>query len=277
MRGGNAKFIYRRDISKKILAILFALVGSVGGILAPCKLFAAPTASIGHSFFDPFDRIDTRRWYISDGWTNGEHQGCTWARENVQVVRGVLQLRHTTSPNKLRRYKCAEIRTVSPYGYGTYEARIRTAAGSGLNSAMFTYSGPPLTNIHDEIDFEFLGKLPDAVQLNYYTASRGGHETSTDLGVDGSTSFNNYAIEWTPQNIKWYLNGRLIRTTTTKGLPSVPGQFFLSLWSGSDGINAWLGKYDDMGKVVTAEIDWIGYTAPGERCRFKQSITCRSP
>ena len=274
MLGFSTDVSHRRTLSKCILAITFALVGLIGAIGTPCKLFAAPSTSVGRSFFDPFDRIDTRRWYISDGWTNGDHQGCTWARENIQVVRGVLQLRHTTSPNKLRRFKCAEIRTLSRYGYGTYEARIRTAAGSGLNSAMFTYSGPPLTPVHDEIDFEFLGKLPGAVQLNYYTDSRGGHETSTDLGVDATAGFNNYAIEWTPQSIKWYFNRRLIRTAVPPGLPRMPGQFFLSLWSGSDGVNAWLGKYDDTVKTVTAEIDWIAFTTPGEKCRFRESISC---
>jgi len=277
MLGFSADVSHRRTLPKCILAISFALVGLAGAIGTPCKVFAAPSTSVGRSFFDPFDRIDARRWYISDGWTNGDHQGCTWARENIQVVRGVLQLRHTTSPNKLRRYKCAEIRTLSRYGYGTYEARIRTVAGSGLNTAMFTYSGPPLTAVHDEIDFEFLGRLPKTVQLNYYTASRGGHETSTDLGADGSSGFNNYAIEWTSQNIKWYLNGRLIRTATQPGLPSMPGQFFLSLWSGSDTINTWLGKYNESLKDVTAEIDWIAYTAPGEKCHFRESITCNRP
>ena len=274
MRGSSADVSHHRHVQNYIFRIALALFGLIGSFCIPCIISAAPLESNSRSFFDPFDRIDTRRWYISNGWTNGDHQGCTWARENIQVVHGVLQLRHTTSPNKLRHYKCAEIRTLSSYGYGIYEARIRTAAGAGLNTAMFTYSGPPLTPVHDEIDFEFLGKLPNAVQLNYYTASHGGHETSTDLSSDGSASFNDYAIEWTPQSIKWYVNRRLIRTAAPPGLPRVPGQFFLSLWSGSESVNAWLGKYNDAGKAATAQIDWIAYTAPGERCRFPDSITC---
>ena len=277
MPGSSADVSNVRYAQKYTFWIVFALFGLIGSICIPCKMSAATLESNSRSFFDPFDRIDTHRWYISDGWTNGDHQGCTWARENIQVVHGVLQLRHTTSPNKLRRYKCAEIRTLSSYGYGIYEARIRTAAGAGLNTAMFTYSGPPLTPVHDEIDFEFLGKLPNAVQLNYYTASHGGHETSTNLGADGSAGFNNYAVEWSPQNIKWYLNGRLIRSAAQPGLPNIPGQFFLSLWSGSDTVNSWLGKYDNHSKDVIAEVDWIAFTAPGEKCRFRESITCKTP
>jgi endo-1,3-1,4-beta-glycanase ExoK len=254
-----------------------ATAGIIFAVSIPAPSAAAPAAPASRSFFDPFDRIDTRRWYVSDGWTNGGHQGCTWSRENMQIVRGVLQLRHTIAPNRFRRYKCAEIRTLARLGYGTYEARIRTAAGAGLNTAMFTYSGPPQTPVHDEIDFEFLGKQPNAVQLNYYTAARGGHETSADLGGNASAAFNNYAMVWSPQSIKWYLNGRLIRTVQSPGLPSTPGQFFLSLWSGSDSVNAWLGKFSETSQVVTAEIDWIAYTAPDQSCLFRESMTCNRP
>nr|WP_243452615.1 family 16 glycosylhydrolase [Polymorphobacter multimanifer] len=237
----------------------------------------APAPLPPKSFFEPFDRIDTRRWYISDGWVNGAWHGCTWARSNVGVQAGVLKLRLTQAPNRLRPYKCAEIRTWGRYGHGLYEARMRAAAGAGLNTAMFTYSGLPLTPVHDEVDFEFLGKSPDKVQLNVFVNGKGGRESLEAVGGDASAEFHDYAVEWTPTAIRWFIDGTLVRTETRAPLPNVPGQLFLSLWMGAKPVEDWLGKFVDPRPAISADIDWIAFTAPGERCAFPQSLSCRYP
>jgi endo-1,3-1,4-beta-glycanase ExoK len=197
-------------------------------------------AQTGGSFFDSFDRIDTGRWYISDGWTNGDHQGCTWSRNNISISGGVLRMVLAAAADHLRPYRCAEIRTNARLGFGVYEARIRTAEGSGLNSAMFTYSGQPLTPIHDEIDFEFLGKATNTVQLNYYIAAGGGHESVPVLGYDATAAFHDYAFDWSARGIKWYVDGRLIRESNGPALP----------------------------------VDWIAFSRAGEPCQFAQSVRC---
>ncbi len=227
------------------------------------------------SFFDPFDRIDLARWYVSDGWVNGAHQGCTWSRDNVSASKGVLQLQLGKAVDRLRPYRCAEVRTKARYGHGVYEARMRTAAGSGLNTAMFIFSGRPLTPVHDEIDFEFLGKAPANVQLNYYVNATGGHETAPTLGFDASSGFHDYAFVWMPGRVEWYVDGRLVRSAVGEPQPSTAGQFFLSLWNGSGTVDAWLGKFDAGKTPVLAEIDWVGFTKLGERCKFAASLTCR--
>lgn len=251
-----------------------ALALALGPWLSPSSANAQPSQP-AKSFFEPFDRIDTRRWYVSDGWVNGSQQGCTWSKGNVATRGGILQLRLTRAPNPLRAYKCAEIRTFGRYGYGLYEVRLRSAAAAGLNTAMFTYSGKPLTPVHDEIDFEFLGKAPPSVQLNYFVAGKGGHETLAPVGADASADFHTYAFDWGPDQIRWYIDGTLVRTATGAALPGVPGQFFLSLWMGATPVDAWLGKFVDERPAISAEVDWVAFTAPGERCRFAQSVSCR--
>lgn len=240
------------------------------------KTGAKPTAKTAGapSFFEPFDRLEAKRWYVSDGWTNGNHQACTWMRGNLSASGGILRLILRRAPNKHRSHGCAEIRTHAAHGYGTYEARIRSAAGSGLNTAMFTYSGPPMTRVHDEIDFEFLGKSPNRVQLNYFVAARGGNEKMVGIGTDLSAGFNTYAFEWLPGSMRWFINGNLVHSKAGTGLPSVPGQFFFSLWAGAPSLDGWLGKFDPAAGPVSAEIDWAAYTRPDERCRFPESVTC---
>lgn len=229
------------------------------------------------SFFEPFDRLDTARWYVSDGWTNGDYQGCAWSRENVSITKGVLQMRLGRAKDPLRAYRCAEIKTNAPFGYGTYEARMRTAGGAGLNTALFTYSGYPLSKIHDEIDFEFLGKNTGQVQLNYFTNGAGNHASVPDLGFDATAGFNDYAFIWSPNRIRWYVNGKLVREEGRAGLPVTPGSFFLSLWNGTNKVDDWLGPFDATRTPVAAEVDWAAFTKAGERCRFPQSITCKLP
>jgi endo-1,3-1,4-beta-glycanase ExoK len=243
-------------------------------IIACTSTAVAAQAANGGSFFDEFDRIDYKRWYVSNGWVNGNHQGCTWSSDQVRTANGRLQLRLTKAKNPLRDYKCAEIRTYASLGYGLYEARIRTTAGAGLNSAMFTYSGPPLTKVHDELDFEFLGKSPNQVQTNFWVNGSGGKEKNLPVPGGAASAFNNYAIDWSPAGIKWYINGKLVRSETGAKLPVTPGQFFLTLWSGSSGIADWLGKLPPTTKSAVAEVEWVAYSARGSKCLFPQSISC---
>ena len=236
----------------------------------------AARRSPASGFFDDFKTIDTRRWYISDGWANGSYQNCTWTRNNLRARGGILQLRLTRERNPLREYRCAEIRSHAALGYGVYEARMRSAAGSGLNSAMFTYSGKPMTPIHDEIDFEILGRNPQIVQLNYFVKGRGEHGQNVTVGNDSSRGFNTYAFEWRPGSVKWFINGRLVRSVSAPDMPTTPGQFFFSLWGGSPSKADWLGRFDSTATPAVAEIDWAAYTPLGRRCLFPQSITCQA-
>lgn len=258
------------------LAGASAYFATAGAQSANSTVKAAPAATVdagAPSFFDPFDRLDSERWYVSDGWVNGNHQGCTWSRENLAIRKGVLQLTLGKAKDRLRPYRCAEIHTNARLSYGTYEIRIRTAAGSGLNTAMFTYVAPP----HDEIDFEFLGKDSSGVQLNYFTKGKGGHESFNRPGFDAAAGFNDYAFVWSPSSLRWYINGKLIREATEAGRPTTPASMFVSLWNGSKESDAWLGPMDVSRSPAIAEVDWIGFTRAGERCRFPTSITCKLP
>jgi endo-1,3-1,4-beta-glycanase ExoK len=241
-------------------------------------LLAAPAVSqpvsTAKSFFEPFDKVDERRWYVSDGWSNGNHQGCTWRRNHLGIGKGILYLRLDDKGDAKRPYGCAELRTREKLGYGLYEVRMRAAAGSGLNTAMFTWIGPPFYNRHDEVDFEFLGKSPNGVQLNYYSAGKGGHE-SIAATPGAAAGFHTYAFDWSADAIRWYVDGKLVRTAMGDDLPHTPGSLFLSLWNGSPQVNGWLGAFRYNGQPVLAAVDWIAFTRAGERCAFPQSLRCQ--
>ncbi len=148
-------------------------------------------------------------------------------------------------------------------------------------SAFFTYNGPENGDrrTNDEIDFEFLGKDTGKVQLNYFVGGVGGHDSFDPLGFDAATATADYALEWLPDRLRWYVNGRLlreVRAAPDRPLPSHPGKIMLSVWSGQgQDFASWLGPTVYPGRPVTALFERVAFTRMGDPCGFKESIVCR--
>jgi endo-1,3-1,4-beta-glycanase ExoK len=273
---------------ERILGFFALLLATAAGF-SPTPAVAEDKPEDSASFFEPFDAVSPERWFISNGWTNGAHQNCTWSAKNFRVAEGALELilrkngDGDAPPEKAaeaRLFSCAELQTHKTYGYGTYEFRASAAAAPGLVSAFFTYVGPTPSaqNPHDEIDFEFLGRDKQAVQLNYFGAGQGHHELMAPLGFDASQTMANYAFEWQPGSIRWFINGTIVheaKSEADKPFPKTPGKIYLSLW-GSDTLEAWLGKFAYPGKPLVARFDWLAFTKIGESCRFPESILCQT-
>ena len=224
-------------------------------------------------FFLPYPHIDSGRWYVSDSWSNGDHQSCEWRKDALSGEDGNLALTLSDNGGKVRPIGCAELHTKALNGYGTYEARMKTAAGSGLNSAFFTYIGPP-DGVHDEIDLEFLGKDTHSVSAGYFANGKGEPGKVIPLGFDASADFHDYAIEWTPVKIRWFVDRKLVfETPAGAPIPSTPGNLFFSLWSGSKIEDSWLGHFNYF-EPKSAEVAWAAYSPPGAKCLFPDSMTC---
>ena len=116
-------------------------------------IFCRPVLEVRCREMDDLSRVVERRL-----------PGVHLVEQERQVGDGGVTLSLTDEPFGERKFSCAEIRTKAAYGYGTYEVRMRGAAGAGVNSTFFTYVGPPFGEglPHDEIDFEFLGKTQTA-------------------------------------------------------------------------------------------------------------------
>ncbi|HUY67846.1 MAG TPA: family 16 glycosylhydrolase [Alphaproteobacteria bacterium] len=247
---------------------------ALGFFLAACASHASADDAKG--FRDSFRWIDPARWYISSGWANGSFQSCEWWKGAVAAGDGGMSLRLGTPGGTLRPVSCPEIHTKTHLGYGLFEARMRTAAGSGLNTAFFTYIGPPTGSPEwNEIDFEFLGKDPHTVQLNYYVKGKPQLGKIIRLGFDASKQFHDYAFDWTPKEIRWYVDGKQVYATPAGvRLPYIPAPLYFSLWSGAKSENAWMGPFH-YSQPVTATVAWAAYTPIDAPCRFPQSLKCK--
>lgn len=231
-------------------------------IIIICILLITTLAQAGEiPFFSSYPSLDLKRWYVSSGWSNGDHQSCEWRDSAISAADHHLVLTLSSKGGRIRPLGCPEIHTQSLTGYGRYEARMRSAAGFGLNTAFFTYVGPPTGNpAHDEIDFEFLGKNPRQVEVTHWTNGQRNQPYDVNLGFDASKAFHNYAFEWRKESIRWYVDGRLVHETPKNAaIPSHPGLLYLSLWSGSSIEDSWMGHFTYTAPV-TAEVVWVKYT-----------------
>jgi endo-1,3-1,4-beta-glycanase ExoK len=235
--------------------IVWAALALIGTLLP----HTADAATI--PFFSAYPTINENQWHLSNGWANGEHQSCEWRREDVYGEDNNLQMRLSDNGGSVRPYGCAEIQSATTNSYGLYEAQMRTAAGNGLNTAFFTFTGGPLGGAeHDEIDFEFLGKDPHTVQLNYHTSFGGKHEVIVQLGFDASKEFHTYAFSWQPDKIQWFVDGKKVSETPAGAhIPKNPGLIIFSLWSGSKMLDQWLAPFVYNGPV-TADVSWVKFT-----------------
>ncbi|MBU6474405.1 MAG: family 16 glycosylhydrolase [Alphaproteobacteria bacterium] len=217
-------------------------------------------------FFSAYPRLDRAHWRVSDGWANGDWQSCEWRADALSATHGNLRLRLSDKGGKLRHYGCAEIHSAALTRYGRYEARLRAAEGSGLNTAFFVYVGPPVgVPSHDEIDFEFLGRDTHAVEVTYWRHGKKLDHTVVPLGYDAAAAFHDYAFAWSPSAIHWYVDGRLVHETTTGApMPDNAMRIYLSLWSGAAAENAWMGPFIYK-KPATADIAWVSYAPHGNK------------
>ena len=260
-------------------------LGVVGALVAIAATLAAslhPAHAEGvqqevqsaRSFVDNFSNFDRSRWFVSDGWTNGAHQNCTWSKDLVRLSDGVLSLGFEKRKLKDREFACAEIQTKQRYGYGVYEARMKTGTGSGLNAAFFSYIGPQDKQPWDEIDFEVLTKDPSKVQVNSYIQGKPKNGKLVDVEGGADKGFNDYGFVWEKDRLRWYVNGKLVHEVTNPDeLPTHSQKIFFSLW-GSDKLTDWMGAFVDTGSRVTMQVKRVAFTALGQPCQFPESLAC---
>ena len=212
-------------------------------------------------FVDHLERYEKALWRKSNGWANGWSKNDTgWVGRHVAVADGRMTITLDDTGASGRRYASGEYQSRRFFGYGRFEARLKAVAAPGIVTGFFTYTGPTFDAPHDEIDFEFLGKSPRQVQLNYYTAGEGGRETMIDLGFDASEDFHTYAFEWRPDSIRWFVDGRQVHEETgARGpLPSHPGKIYLHVWAGKN-LDGWLGRVSYPGHPLVAEFDCVAF------------------
>ena len=116
----------------------------------------------------------------------------------------------------VRQYSSASLTSRESFLFGRFEAILKPPKVEGLITGMFLHRDSP----RQEIDIEFLGKDPCKMLINvYYNPGCDGARFDygyrgtpvlVDLGIDTTSEFHTYAIEWEPDELRWYVDGTLV-------------------------------------------------------------------
>ena len=215
-------------------------------------------------FFEPFDNLDTKAWYVSDYAIRDSWTDTAFSPDNVTVSNGRVELRLDTDDLNGKEFTGAEIQTMDARGYGLYDVSMRASGQVGVNSSFFTYTGPSMGNPWNEIDIEILGKDPTKIHIAYHNDGE-SFEKDLSLGFDASKGFHDYAIDWRPDQITWMADGKAIYTVESPSIPvpTVEGKLIMNIWTG---MNSWLGTptFSDHASAAYDNASFTPYT-PGSK------------
>jgi len=163
-------------------------------------------------------------------------------------------------------FKGAEIYSKDSVLYGRFEMSIKSAPGSGQLSTFFLYryeSETP-TTLWQEIDLEIFGKDTNVFQTNVIVEEKEGTRKLTEVkhttDVNLHTSFNTYAIEWTPDSISWFFNDEFIRSEKVNAqFCNAPMSIRFNHWAAN--ITSWVGKFDKTVLPQEQQVEYLSYSS----------------
>jgi endo-1,3-1,4-beta-glycanase ExoK len=195
-------------------------------------------------FVDTFADLDETRWRIADGWSNGEWTANDWRSEQISVAPHGIDIVLARTDGAEKRFSSGELQSEEVFRYGYFETRLRAPRGSGLVTGFFTYARGRSERSWDEVDIEILGRDTRSIQFTYFRRGR-RHIVTQPLGFDAAEDFHNYAFEWTPEHLRWYVNGALVHEElgANGALPRATQRLYLHLWN-TETLTRWLGPIE---------------------------------
>lgn len=213
-------------------------------------------------FQDEFDgdSLDTTKWGYNYSWGHSHNHAAWCVPENVIVENGILTLKgeNKQHPDAVGKqgtfnnkkydivYTSGAINTHHKYNfdYGYFEARLKMPVGKGMWPAwwMLKDGWPP------EIDMlEILCSRPEELHVNFHYGpawnEHYSHEQVLNVGFDASADFHTYGFEWTPDYMRYYVDGKQVgRDFTNKSAISEATGMYMILNLAIDG---WDGKPDE--------------------------------
>jgi len=208
---------------------------------------------------------------LAPGWGNSELQLYTDSQNNSLIRtdddgNSVLSIFAKEAPGE-NNYTSAKLTTqnIRSVRYGRVEARIRVPEGQGLWPA-FWLLGDNIDEIDwpgcGEIDImEVIGNSPDIVHSTLHYAGDDNRAASNQGSLQNDESLANdyhiYSMDWTPDNITFYLDDRTVNTVPLEdNMKEFQRSFYLILNVAVGG--NWPG-YPDASTTFPQimDVDWI--------------------
>jgi len=155
---------------------------------------------------------------------------------------------------------------------GKFAFRVKTAAVMpGIITAVYLASGDGRTGDgstgqQDELDYEWKGNSPSAVQVNVFMNGQEDNRLIDLGGIDSSQNPRLYTIEWTDRFVGFYIDSKMVHSKYL-ARPLKPMQLSVSVWTtmgGWEGLKKWGGETNwwangRNGKPATAEFEIVSF------------------
>jgi len=197
------------------------------------------------------------------GWGNNESQHYTNRLDNAVVSNGTLKIIAKAESFSGSSYTSARLlsRNKFSFKYGKIEVSAKLPTGVGTWPAIwmlgdnFTTAGWPACG---EIDImEHKGSDLNRIHgsLHYPGRSGGNPVTATTLIQNATTAFHLYSCEWSPQSIKFFVDGNLYQSVANTTALPFNQPFFIILNQALGGTFG--GAIDPSFSSATFEIDYV--------------------
>lgn len=223
--------------------------------------------------------LDTNRWIVGMSWWRGRQPAC-FNPSNVTIRDGHLHLtmRKETVPQELQKhgyhdYTSAALHTRLRSSYGYYEVKARAMNSGGSSSFWFQQENRKANpGWATEIDvFELCGKNAKHDRRYYMTL----HVTQTpqekrhwqvgsywEAPWGFAEDFHVFGFEWGPDELRWHVDGVLVRTVQNTHWHQP-----LFLIFDSETMPEWFGMPNDADLPSTFSVDyvrtWVNHKSQG--------------
>lgn len=161
-------------------------------------------------------------------------------------------------------YKGAEIFTAEGELYGKFVIRMRAAKASGVISNFFLWKdGSELDSIFwEEVDVEVFGKDNATSWQSNIISGLGTKQYSEEVHREGYSfgdAYHTFALEWTPNQVRWLVDDRVVRTTNGGQASQLtsPAQMRINFWPPNN--PGWVGNWNEGVLPLNMFINWVEY------------------
>lgn len=139
----------------------------------------------------------------------------------------------------VREYSAGALSSHANFLFGRFESTFQASNVPGVITGFFLHRNSP----HQEIDIEIAGNVPNRLLVNvfYNPGDEGaqfdygyrGAPSQIELGFDASKGMHRYAIEWTPCEIRWWVDDCLVHRRVLWNptpIPHLPMKLHVNTW-----------------------------------------------
>ena len=170
-----------------------------------------------------------------NGWGNGESQTYTDRTENIAVADGLLTITARRENFSGANFTSSRIKTENKFEFtfGRVDIRAKLPTGGGTWPALWMLGEDYATNTWPgcgEIDImEHVGNQQDRLFSSlHFPGNSGGNAATRSTEVPGiSTEFHIFSAIWSPETIRFFVDGELYHTFTNNSNLPFDSDFFL--------------------------------------------------